>query len=578
MLLLPEFLFHLIQTFHKKIIGSVLTFAIASVMLGGVINNTNAVRADDVVCGDAVLDAPEACDDGNLKNGDGCSNLCTIELCGNALLDANEQCDDGNTRSGDGCNQYCQIEFCGDSVVQNRRHEECDDGNGLAGDGCTAVCLIETLNIAIAESNPSTPPKTSNVSSFNLQVQAALKFLASPEAIPYIQYLSAEQLVDLKTILKKIGAGQRLSAQERSDIDTLIALLRKAMEEERLRYLALLREFISTDISSDEVENSNLQNDILLSDEIPTVIKELQKRVDVMSRTELKNAVIKILSVLKGHGVDILEAHPLDLDAAFGNDKSWIDIFIVVKKLKEASELFATKDVAASYGIIQTEVRKLKSALPIWQREYNVDPLEIEPLLGDIEALADDQSREGIERMIVAIERLVDVLEQKKIVSRRTLAQSDEHGMHAAATLSRLIEDTGWLGQNDGEALDMEATLRELSKGAPLEAVSAFAHGTETEQGKAIIQFLEQEPRVQILRDMLRADGITTFDTRFTVLRETITRVGTENHADTTCDDTMTDALRCTNEYLSDLQTGARQRSFYSRLIGTLQDYFHIGS
>lgn len=76
------------------------------------------------------LFAPEACDDGNLQDGDGCSAKCTIEenyvctnftyfvdsccatlaLCGNGIQDPCEECDDGNRRSNDGCNYECEIE------------------------------------------------------------------------------------------------------------------------------------------------------------------------------------------------------------------------------------------------------------------------------------------------------------------------------------------------------------------------------------------------------------------------------------------------------------------------------------
>lgn len=59
------------------------------------------------ICGDSKLFFPEKCDDGNLLNGDGCSNLCIIEngykcfnapsncspICGDALIFGNE-CED----------------------------------------------------------------------------------------------------------------------------------------------------------------------------------------------------------------------------------------------------------------------------------------------------------------------------------------------------------------------------------------------------------------------------------------------------------------------------------------------------
>src|SRR5215207_5030449 len=47
-------------------------------------------------CGNAKSDPGEACDDGNVKNGDGCSSKCTVEECGNAIVDFGELCDDGN--------------------------------------------------------------------------------------------------------------------------------------------------------------------------------------------------------------------------------------------------------------------------------------------------------------------------------------------------------------------------------------------------------------------------------------------------------------------------------------------------
>ncbi|MCX5739520.1 MAG: myxococcus cysteine-rich repeat containing protein, partial [Proteobacteria bacterium] len=65
------------------------------------------------VCGNAVLDAGEQCDDGNKTAGDGCNATCQVEAsCGNAVLDAGEQCDDGNKTAGDGCSATCKVEAC----------------------------------------------------------------------------------------------------------------------------------------------------------------------------------------------------------------------------------------------------------------------------------------------------------------------------------------------------------------------------------------------------------------------------------------------------------------------------------
>jgi len=105
--------------------------------------------ASQSVCGNAVLDAGEQCDDGNTTAGDGCNASCRIEACGNAVLDAGEQCDDGNKTAGDGCNATCRIEACGNAVLD--AGEQCDDGNKTAGDGCNATCRIEACGNAVLD-------------------------------------------------------------------------------------------------------------------------------------------------------------------------------------------------------------------------------------------------------------------------------------------------------------------------------------------------------------------------------------------------------------------------------------------
>jgi cysteine-rich repeat protein len=53
--------------------------------------------------------------------------------CGNGTLDAPEQCDDGNTRHGDGCSAGCRLE-CVDAA-------SCDDGDPCTEDRCTGECV-----------------------------------------------------------------------------------------------------------------------------------------------------------------------------------------------------------------------------------------------------------------------------------------------------------------------------------------------------------------------------------------------------------------------------------------------------
>ena len=63
-------------------------------------------------CGDGWPAYGEACDDGNERDGDGCSARCEMEAppgCGNGVLEPGEDCDDGNTKAADGCEPDCTL-------------------------------------------------------------------------------------------------------------------------------------------------------------------------------------------------------------------------------------------------------------------------------------------------------------------------------------------------------------------------------------------------------------------------------------------------------------------------------------
>jgi cysteine-rich repeat protein len=95
-------------------------------------------------CGDGRIDPEtgETCDDANRTSEDGCSEACQLERCGDGVVQASEACDDGeaNTRAGP-CLPDCTPARCGDGIRQ--LGEACDDGNRTPGDGCTADCAAE---------------------------------------------------------------------------------------------------------------------------------------------------------------------------------------------------------------------------------------------------------------------------------------------------------------------------------------------------------------------------------------------------------------------------------------------------
>ncbi len=63
-------------------------------------------------------------------------------LCGNGVINPGEACDDSNVKDGDGCTAQCKKNICGDGIIWVGK-EECDDGNVQSGDGCSAACKNE---------------------------------------------------------------------------------------------------------------------------------------------------------------------------------------------------------------------------------------------------------------------------------------------------------------------------------------------------------------------------------------------------------------------------------------------------
>lgn len=85
-------------------------------------------------CSDGFRNPFEACDDGNLIEGDGCSKVCHVEY--------GYECDHdpSNVNLPDVCTKKC-----GNGLLNaSDNAEQCDDGNKINSDGCSSSCLIET--------------------------------------------------------------------------------------------------------------------------------------------------------------------------------------------------------------------------------------------------------------------------------------------------------------------------------------------------------------------------------------------------------------------------------------------------
>jgi cysteine-rich repeat protein len=113
----------------------------------GLGNGANAAcnpECEPASCGDGYVYAigGEVCDDGNLANSDACTNACALATCGDAFVHLGvEACDDANANNTDGCIDTCQAASCGDGFVW-ANHEVCDDGNVQNNDGCESNCSL----------------------------------------------------------------------------------------------------------------------------------------------------------------------------------------------------------------------------------------------------------------------------------------------------------------------------------------------------------------------------------------------------------------------------------------------------
>lgn len=98
----------------------------------------------NVILSTCDIESYEACDDGNTRDGDGCSSKGEIET-GWYCSGCQSQCEKCNCPSGVYCDQNKKCNgSCGDNIIQSWGKETCDDGNKTDGDGCSSSCQIES--------------------------------------------------------------------------------------------------------------------------------------------------------------------------------------------------------------------------------------------------------------------------------------------------------------------------------------------------------------------------------------------------------------------------------------------------
>ncbi len=114
-------------------------------------SSTCTASCEENICGDGLRGPNEGCDDGDNDDGDGCGADCTLETCGNGELEAPEACDDGNRDQDDGCTTLCAPPVCGDGILSPAQGESCDDANPDNADACPNDCTLSVCGDGVLE-------------------------------------------------------------------------------------------------------------------------------------------------------------------------------------------------------------------------------------------------------------------------------------------------------------------------------------------------------------------------------------------------------------------------------------------
>ena len=117
-------------------------------------------------CGNGIVEAGEACDDGNLVSGDGCDANCTADRLRQRHRHRGRGLRRRQRRERRRLRANCTLEGCGDGIVDPG--EDCDDGNVADGDCCSSSCGFESV---VGARTTATPAPTSQCNGAGVCVQ-----------------------------------------------------------------------------------------------------------------------------------------------------------------------------------------------------------------------------------------------------------------------------------------------------------------------------------------------------------------------------------------------------------------------
>ena len=530
------------------------------------------------VCGDGAIEGEEQCDDGNLVNGDSCSNLCTTEACGNGYIDASEQCDDGNTMHGDGCSESCTIEFCSDGVVQRGLGEQCDDGNADNDDGCSSDCHREAKDVdPVLETNTEIltnetekidtlhPAPLMTAPTREVRIEKSVRTALSQEAGILGKELMSQNMGDLlghltqaeRDMLSKIfgilAKGLQLSRADRHEAGVLAETLNGALMNERTKHTDLLMAFIQSPMSQTFLKEIGI-DPTKLTGEIPTSIQELLLTKEHSTPPAIREGILRDTLSLERLGLPRSSILSEDILEGLQSEKA-IERLQALKALKDRTEASSTTDIDGSIESLALSTAAIDESIPLIVRTHQLtasQEAELRRAVGDLSATVQAKDIEVVAEKVITLTTILrrwDVLKKK------------ESSNHPAAP----------------EAPRLGEGVTAVSTTLPENVTMAFSHGSEREQALELIDFLSSNERIRTLRTSLQADGIMAMEERYRDVISNLQHIGQGAATPSTCDDSMPQALQCVSLYMTDLEKAARSQSTFRSVVGSLQDYFGIG-
>jgi hypothetical protein len=265
-----------------------------------------------------------------------------------------------------------------------------------------------------------------------------------------------------------------------------------------------------------------------------------------------------------------------DVTASLAPEAKPLQTFTAIKSLKDIAEKQATPDLAASLALLRQEAEKLRQSAGVLTREYGVTAEEIDNVLARVDAAAADPEAADIGAVVTSIQSILAPLQEKNLLTRADLLSAVEAPAHPAAG-SRLSQQIH-LTQNPKltASVDVQTVVKDLSSYAPEQAKQSFEEGDLQAQKEALLHYLVSNERLASVLETLRKQGDADMQQRYQALTEDIQAIG-ESDPTGPCRTSVPDALVCVNTFLADAENAVRSKSFFSRTVGNLQDFFGIG-